>query len=754
VSAPAIGPDRPRLNPLAFPQDTTLRFVLLILSVLGASLFAFDSIHRAVVDPAPAMLASLRCAQPIGADGDHRQCVQLLTRGTATWMLGGLGILTTVAIVIYFLMPPWKLRRRELQPLTADDAPEVVAHLARLSDEAGLRVAPKFVWNPLSPAASGLAFGHPGRRYVALGGGLATRFYTDPDEFRAVVLHELGHLRNRDIDKTYFTMALWYSFVLVAVAPLLASLYDEGVSYISFVLWRLLALVALVYLSRNAILRSRELYADARASQSRGAADGLRRVIGALPAPARRRWRRLFSVHPDPTARVAALDDPDRLFRPGAWQAVAAGIVLTLVYLELVTLIGGFHSDPVETTWLAALAAAPPAAGVVVLGIWRGAFRSLARSAATGGVWRLGVALGAGFLLGEGLSFHQHGGEQSGTAAALAQVLGRREIRPIVGSAIGGAGVVWVVLPIVSFVLLALWLDGAAAIWLSRGGERLPRVSLVAAILAAGSVLTVWTGTYFLLHDSGILSAANPPLDRLYGEVGAAMWNGPRLVFRFFMDALSLVVGRWELLSTFALLWAFPLSAAAIRGRSVWPSRAFLGTGRPPSPQPERLNVSRAILVGATAGLAASAGVLALQAGIHASAGVGPPVPSVFFLGFYYWDYVIAAAAQMLAAAAAVALCPRRPVLHGLLAGFLAGALSTAGVLAGTTIGSCLAPLDLESAHCPRFDDGDFARLTVDQVLAHGSVLVLASSLAALAFVRIVQHFRRADVVAPAQVPG
>jgi hypothetical protein len=38
---------------------------------------------------------------------------------------------------------------------------------------------------------------------VALGGGLVTQFYSDRPRFRAVVLHELAHLRNADVDKIY-----------------------------------------------------------------------------------------------------------------------------------------------------------------------------------------------------------------------------------------------------------------------------------------------------------------------------------------------------------------------------------------------------------------------------------------------------------------------------------------------------------------------------------------------------------------------
>ncbi len=36
-------PRRPRLNPFVFPSDTTLRFILLIMCVLGANLWIYNS---------------------------------------------------------------------------------------------------------------------------------------------------------------------------------------------------------------------------------------------------------------------------------------------------------------------------------------------------------------------------------------------------------------------------------------------------------------------------------------------------------------------------------------------------------------------------------------------------------------------------------------------------------------------------------------------------------------------------------------
>src|SRR5205823_4879351 len=117
-----------------------------------------------------------------------------------------------------------------------------------------------------------------GRRYVQLDAALVDTFATDPAAFRAVVLHELAHLRNRDVDVTYLTIAIWRSFVALAVLPLVLLLLHPSL-FATPLRWRLaelspslllragvamLVLAGLVYLTRNAVLRTRELYADAR----------------------------------------------------------------------------------------------------------------------------------------------------------------------------------------------------------------------------------------------------------------------------------------------------------------------------------------------------------------------------------------------------------------------------------------------------------------------------------------------------------
>ncbi len=45
AAAPHPANPTPRFNPFVFPPDTTFRFVLLIVSIVGASLFIYNTLH-------------------------------------------------------------------------------------------------------------------------------------------------------------------------------------------------------------------------------------------------------------------------------------------------------------------------------------------------------------------------------------------------------------------------------------------------------------------------------------------------------------------------------------------------------------------------------------------------------------------------------------------------------------------------------------------------------------------------------------
>ena len=193
----------------------------------------------------------------------------------------GTAALLLVAAVLMVVAPFWITRRRRLRPLTAADAPAVRRGGREL---AGSRASshrassgtpstpPAEVSRSATPAATALR---------SAAGSSSSRQWIHPHSARSFAT-SFAHIRNRDVGITYFTLAVWYAFLLVAVVPFMLTLLDEGSVAIFSVTWRLLVLAALVYLIRNAVLRSREVYADLRASVPDGPQGALRRVLAGL----------------------------------------------------------------------------------------------------------------------------------------------------------------------------------------------------------------------------------------------------------------------------------------------------------------------------------------------------------------------------------------------------------------------------------------------------------------------------------------
>ena len=102
------------------------------------------------------------------------------------------------------------------------------------------------------------------------------------------MVHELGHIRNRDIDQTYLAVAVWWAFVVAALLPMAGLLISGKLSPPAPLIWRAVVLALLVYLLRNSILRSREFGADARVAEL-DPDTSLGQVLAGQPP--RRGWR-------------------------------------------------------------------------------------------------------------------------------------------------------------------------------------------------------------------------------------------------------------------------------------------------------------------------------------------------------------------------------------------------------------------------------------------------------------------------------
>jgi Zn-dependent protease with chaperone function len=701
-----------RPDPFAFPSDTTFRFVLLVVAALGASLFLYRGVYTGFIADSRADLATyVECYrdsklgeqsfQAYGELGERSRayagCVAPTQRTEARWVLGGLGLLVVVTIAIYLLIPAARIWRRRLRPLTREDAPEVVDELAVLVRDAGLSKAPVFVWNPLSASSSGVAFGRRGRYVVALGGGLVMTYHSDRDAFRAVLRHELAHLRNGDVDRTYLAIASWWAFLVAALAPFAVSLVDEPADYIAAVLWRAAVLAALVYVLRNGVLRARELYADARASSWDGPSGALARVIQALPSP-ERRWGRGLGVHPDPALRARALDDPQPLFSIGLAESLGTGIVATVAYANVIALLTGFVTDGLELRWLAALIFAPLAVGVVGLGVWRATYASrFGGKTAPSGI-SLGLCLGAGFLLGQSLSFD-------------------RAISGPADKALGLAGFtpLWTLLVLVSIALFTRWLVVAASAWLPAGITARPRRFLsLAGLVAAGGALAVWMGWLFFLRETTpVFKIAEEEASATRDAVAAIAWVPPEQIWLAVWHPLAVyfALDRFTLALVLALC-AVPFGAWLVyRGRDV-------------------LRPLPALAIGGSGGAVYLALVLVLRLGIHASVSSERGATEQFRLGFYTWQVALAFGVMCAVAAAVAAWIRPFGAVHGFLAAFVTGAIGACTIVGGIQLATCVDAFSITSAgSCGWVVDSTFTWQVFRQVAVQGLIYALPAAI-------------------------
>ena len=738
TAAPAAEPDWPPLrpNPFAFPSDTTFRFALLVAAVLGATLYVWDWMWTVLGADADEVTASaLQCLQEsqqgiVGAGNDplllaqasdgFRTCVQETYRDATWWMVAGVILVLAVGAVLTIAWPRAKERRAGFRPLEAEDAPDVLATLSELSREAGLRHEPRWVWNPLRREATGVAFGHPGRYAVGLTGGLVVRHATDPDGFRAIVRHELAHIRNRDVGLTYATLALWYAFLLAAVVPFAFTLLDEGEFALSLT-WRLLALAALVYLTRNAVLRSREIYADLRASTTDGPHGALERIVGSLRGRSDRLPGRLLALHPSPeTARrrasryaAALLDRPDRGVRrrhrgnDQLRQCSDAGRRLRRRSAR--------HRDGRRRRIRAARGRRDRRRALA-----RPVRRSRERNGVTGRVaaW----ARARRRVVGR-------------PRASLASAL-PGEDRGLLGDLLHGESLLWVAALVALVLLLFYWVADGASVWLRTEAARRSPDAWTAGLLIAAGVFTIVFGAFYTLRQlsegitfSKLLTAEQ---HRQVSDVAAA---GPRWLWQLVMDPQTLLlISRPLIPAAILLLWIFPLAAVLVRrrrtGEAPW---AYLDSGGRLEPDRPQVSVLRPLAVGVLGGLACLLGYTLYRAGIHTFVSTDTRDRDEFVLSFFFWQLVIALVAQAAAGGTAAALARDRTRLaEALCAATVTGSIAVFGIVAGPVAGGCVDPLSIRPGPCTWDVSADFTWDVWRQAITQGAAVAVLAGLAVI----------------------
>ena len=231
----------------------------------------------------------------------------------STFDLVTLGVLVVAFNIFQWLMSPYLIgalyHTREISQVENPKLHEVVEELSRKS---GIK-KPKLMLAQI-PIPNAFAYGSPiaGTRVAVTDGLLKT---LNPDEVEAVLGHELGHLKHRDVQVMMFVSLLPALFTYVGYSLMFSGAYgrqkDQGsggaVIGIALMAFSYVLTIFTLYLSRT-----REYYADRHSAStveggSKKLSTGLAKIVQASKSMGRNRkgkrsltsFKALFITDPD-----------------------------------------------------------------------------------------------------------------------------------------------------------------------------------------------------------------------------------------------------------------------------------------------------------------------------------------------------------------------------------------------------------------------------------------------------------------------
>jgi Zn-dependent protease with chaperone function len=338
------------LNPFALPPETNARFSLLLVSVMVISLILGNYLPLYFL---PDDTSGNLFAPKVDFTDTGIETPDDLKGAGIKMIMNSLkyvpSILILLFIVLITFLVSFLIYRNHAAKIISKQNLRVVRdsgsnEYTRLKEEVhglsqlygiespGIFVSPRFT-------TGAQAFGFKNKSMLRIDNGLRMMSVKDNRKFRSIMLHELAHISNGDVSRTYIAGSLWKAVLYVFAVPTILVIsvtfasnlikrmsdgfYTKDFTDIAFrslpasliLLFSLGIFFLIMYLLLKSLVRIREYYADSRAAVG-GAKEDLRGLFEDNLKNEKRvtGYKKFFSWHPSMRERIDNLEDQYRLF--------------------------------------------------------------------------------------------------------------------------------------------------------------------------------------------------------------------------------------------------------------------------------------------------------------------------------------------------------------------------------------------------------------------------------------------------------
>jgi len=385
------------LNPFIFPAESTIRLWLCLIALITSYLFVLsfavvglDYYSAAVKAPLEFFkwVLNILLRLATGKDVTLREFSWRMVKwyGYLVLFFGGLLLLDTLPnmlkffgrlffipvnllllpILTYFQGAKREIEQYEMTPLNNDG---IEARICELCGSRWLRLEKSpTLWVSQQPLASpAMAFGSHRESHLCLSPEVLEDYPPDSNELKAILLHELAHIKSGDLALTAFLTSLLKSYYalcgLFTFVILLSSLMGAGsmVGKIIVLIIPFFSFGLMCDLLIRSAQRYREKAADIRSALCLGERAAMQNVLSTVDekeaddaltmdiyfsirmqfagdgATSKKQgfWSRLWNVHPPVSERLAMFQNiNEKAFQVSNWTLILVGLVSTFVLLS------------------------------------------------------------------------------------------------------------------------------------------------------------------------------------------------------------------------------------------------------------------------------------------------------------------------------------------------------------------------------------------------------------------------------------